>query len=154
PDGGVNIDDAHLSALVGGLLAASDSEGALRELLTTIENASTATRPSAGDWSAMATYFGFPLAVARLQVLLDLDGYPRTAQDWASLQESNDGGITAVEFPVELGACDLYDDGLVAWADDDSSHVHSPYATSSSGYVISAPLQLRIGEPGRVTVLM
>jgi hypothetical protein len=120
---------------------------ALTDLLATINAASWAITPSGPDADLLNVMIGFPIAVARAQVRLELNGNAATSQRWTA-PDGDDGGITQVAFPVMLGSGDLPDDGLVGYfLDDDPAHLSSPYGPSASGYVTTSPVSLSIGQP-------
>jgi hypothetical protein len=151
-----SLGNAHLQALVSGVLAASSPAAALADLLTTIENASWAITPSGPDGPQLSTLIGFPVAVARAQLLLELAGNPATSQLWADTGADNDGGISTAIFPVELGSAELDDDGLVAFFADASlgRSLSSTYAPAGSGYVTASPATVTAGQPLALTLLL
>lgn len=138
-----------------GVLTAASPAAALTDLLATVEKASWAIAPAGPNAAQLATLIGFPVAVARAQVLLELAGNPATSQAWADTGKDLDGGITQAAFPVQLGSGDLDDDGVVGWfADAGPAHLSSPYGPSASGYVTTDPVTVSIGQPVPVTVLL
>jgi hypothetical protein len=145
----------HLAALVTGVLTAANPSAALTDLLTTIEDASWAIAPAGADAAQLSTLIGFPIAVARAQLLLELAGNPATSQLWADTGQDRDGGITQASFPVELGSSSLDDDGLVGYfLDSDPGQLSSPYGPSASGYVTTTPVTVTIGQPIPLTLLL
>jgi hypothetical protein len=149
------LENPHLAALVAGILTAANPAAAVADLLTTIEDASWAIAPSGPDAAQLATLIGFPIAVARAQLLLELDGNPAISQLWPDTGLDNDGGITQASFPVALGSSSLDDDGLVGFfLDPDPGHLSSPYGPSTSGYVTASPVATPIGQPVTLTVLL
>src|SRR5262249_26167443 len=94
------LENPHLAALITGILTAANPGAALADLLATIEDASWAMTPAGPDAAQLTTLIGFPVAVARAQLLLELAGNPATSQLWPDTGLDNDGGITQVSFPV------------------------------------------------------
>jgi hypothetical protein len=149
------LDDPHLRALVKAVLKAASPATVLADLLATVEKASWAIAPGGPGAAQLATLIGFPVAVARAQLLLELAGNPATSQAWADTGKDLDGGISQASFPVQLGSGDLDDDGLVGWfADADPAHLSSPYGPSASRYVTTAPAMVSVGTPVPMTVLL
>ena len=149
------LENPHLAALITGVLAAANPGAALADLLATIEDASWAIAPAGPDATRLSTLIGFPVAVARAQLLLELAGNPATSQLWPDTGHDNDGGITQASFPVELGSSSLDDDGLVGYfLDPDPGHLSSPYGPSASGYVTASPVTLTVGQPSALTLLL
>jgi hypothetical protein len=149
------LDNPHLAALVTAVLTAASPAAVLADLLATVEKASWAIAPGGPDAAQLATLIGFPVAVARAQLLLELAGPPATSQAWLDTGKDLDGGISQAAFPVQLGSGDLDDDGLVGWfADADPAHLSSPYGPSASGYVTTKPAMISVGQPVPVTVLL
>ena len=150
------LDNPHLAAFVAGVLNnAAGPAAALADLLATVEKASWAIAPSGPDAAQLATLIGFPVAVVRARLLLELAGNPATSQLWADTGQEKDGGIAAATFPVQLGSGALDDDGLVGFfTDADPGHLASPYGPSASGYVTSSPVTVSIGQPVDVTLLL
>ena len=149
------LDNPHLAAFVTGVLSAASPAAALADLLATVEKASWAIAPSGPDAAQLATLIGFPVAVARAQLLLELAGNPATSQLWADTGQENDGGIATATFPVQLGSDALDDDGVVGlFTDADPGHLASPYGPSASGYVTTSPVTVTIGQPVPVTLLL
>jgi hypothetical protein len=147
--------NAHLEAFVNGILGAADSAAALTDLLATVENASWATVPSGPNAVDLATLVGFPIAVTRAQLLLELDGNPATSQLWAATGQEDDGGINQLRFPVRIGSSELYDDGLVGYLlDSDPAHLSSPYGPTASGYITSSSVNLAIDQEVPLTMLV
>ena len=145
----------HLEALITGVLAATTPGAALADLIATIQDASWATAPAGPDAAQLATLIGFPVAVARAQLLLELAGHPATSQLWPQTGQDNDGGVLAASFAVELGSSSLDDDGLVGYfLDSDPGHLSSPYGPSASGYVTSLPVSVTIGQATALTILL
>ena len=93
------LPNPHLPALVTGVLSAANPATALSDLMTTIANASWAIAPSGPNAALLATLIGFPVAVARAQLLLELDGNPATSQLWNDTGTDNDGGISQARSP-------------------------------------------------------
>jgi hypothetical protein len=149
------LENPHLEALITGVLTAANPGAALADLMTTIEDASWAIAPAGTDAAQLSTLIGFPVAVARAQLLLELAGNPATSQLWADTGQDHDGGITQASFPVELGSSSLDDDGLVGYfLDPDPGQLSSPYGPSASGYVTQSPVTLTIGQPTPLTLLL
>jgi hypothetical protein len=150
-----SLENPHLEALITGVLTAANPGAALADLLATVEDASWAMNPAGPDAAQLATLIGFPVAVARAQLLLELAGSPATSQLWPDTGHDNDGGITQASFPAELGSSSLDDDGLVGcFLDTDPGHLSSPYGPSASGYVTASPVTLTIGRPAALTLLL
>jgi hypothetical protein len=150
-----DLPNAHLQALVTGVLSAANPASALSDLMTTIQNASWAVAPSGPDAALLATLIGFPVAVVRAQLLLELDGNPATSQLWADTGTDNDGGISSAAFPVVLGSASLDDDGVIGFFQDaDPGSLSSPYGPSASGYVTAAPATVTAGQPVALTLLL
>jgi hypothetical protein len=149
------LQNPHLQALITGLLAAANPGAALADLIATIQDASWAMAPSGPNAAQLATLIGFPVAVARAQLLLELYGNPATSQLWAQTGLDDDGGAFQASFPVELGSASLDDDGLVGYfLDSHPGQVSSPYGPSASGYVTSSPVSVTIGQPTVLTLLL
>jgi hypothetical protein len=149
------LQNPHLQALVTGVLADANPGTALADLIATIEDASWASAPSGPDAAQLATLIGFPVAVARAQLLLELAGNPATSQVWSETGLDDDGGAWKASFPVELGSASLDDDGLVGYfLDSDPGQLSSPYGPSASGYVTSSPVSVTIGQPTALTLLL
>ena len=145
----------HLSAVVEGVLGNVNSAGALSDLLATFQRSGWASAPPDHKPSSLSALVGSPVAVARLQLLLELDGPPAVSQAWAATGHDDDDGILAHSFTVCLGASDLYDDGLVGClADADPGHLLSPYGPSANGYATPATVTVQIGEPVVLTALL
>lgn len=145
----------YLAALVGGVLDATSPATALSDLLAAIEAASWATAPFGPDSAQLAALIGFPVAVCRARLLLELAGDPATSQRWADTLLDNDGGVGQLRFPVQLGSASLDDDGVVGYlADADPGHLSSPYGPSAGGYVTASALPLGIGQQNAVTVTL
>jgi hypothetical protein len=145
----------HLAALVGGVLSAASPATVLGDLLTTIENASWAITPDGPDAAQLSTLIGFPVAVARARLLLELAGNPATSQLWADTGTDNDGGIGQASFPTELGSTSMDDDSLVGFQlDADRAHLSSHYGPPGSGYVTNSTVTVSIGQPAPVTLLL
>lgn len=137
------------------MLAATTPGAALADLIATIQDASWAIAPSGPDAAQLATLIGFPIAVARAQLLLELAGNPATSQLWPQTGQDNVGGVLAASFAVELGSSSLDDDGLVGYfLDSDPGHLSSPYGPSASGYVTSSPVSVTIGQATALTILL
>jgi hypothetical protein len=150
-----DLPNPHLQALVTGVLSAANPAGALSDLMTTIQNASWAIAPSGPDAALLATLIGFPVAVVRAQLLLELDGNPATSQLWTDTGTDNDGGISQAAFPVVLGSASLDDDGVVGFFEDaDPGSLSSPYGPSASRYVTTAPATVTVGQPVALTMLL
>ena len=150
-----DLPDAHLQALVTGVLTATNPASALSDLMTTIQNASWAITPSGPDAALLATLIGFPVAVVRAQLLLELDGNPAASQLWADTGTDNDGGLGQAAFPVVLGSASLDDDGVIGFFPDaDPGQLSSPYGPSASGYVTTAPATITVGQPAALTLLL
>jgi hypothetical protein len=149
------LQNPHLQALVTGVLAAANPGAALADLIATIEDASWAIAPSGPDAAQLATLIGFPVAVARVQLLLELAGNPATSQVWSETGLDDDGGASQASFQVELGSANLDDDGLVGYfLDSDPGQLSSPYGPSASGYVTFSPVSVTIGQPTALTLLL
>jgi hypothetical protein len=147
--------DPHLAALVSGVLGAASPAAALADLLTTIDNASWATAPDGPDAAQLSTLIGFPVAVVRARLLLELAGNPAVSQLWADTGTDDDGGIGQALFPVELGSASLDDDGLVGFQlDADPARLSSHYGPPGSAYVTDSPVTVSIGRPAPVTLLL
>jgi hypothetical protein len=145
----------HLQALITGVLAAANPGAALADLIATIQDASWAIAPSGPNAAQLATLIGFPVAVARAQLLLELYGNPATSQVWSETGQDDDGGASQASFPVELGSASLDDDGLVGYfLDSDPGQLSSPYGPSASGYVTASPVSVTIGQPTTLTLLL
>jgi hypothetical protein len=150
-----SLQNPHLEALITGVLAAANPGTALADLLAIIQDASWAIAPSGPNAAQLATLIGFPLAVARAQLLLELYGNPATSQVWPQTGLDDDGGASAASFPVELGSASLDDDGLVGYfLDSDPGQLSSPYGPSASGYVTSSPVSVTLGQPAALTLLL
>ena len=149
------LPNPHLQAFVTGVLSAANPATALSDLMTTIANASWAIAPSGPNAALLATLIGFPVAVARAQLLLELDGNPATSQLWNDTGTDNDGGISQASFPVVLGSPSLDDDGVVGFFQDaDPGSLSSPYGPSASGYVTTTPATVTVGQPAALTLLL
>jgi hypothetical protein len=137
------------------VLTATDPAAALADLQATIEEASWAIAPSGPGAAQLATLIGFPVAVVRAQLLLELAGNPATSQLWAATGQDDDGGITQASFPVQLGSSALDDDGLVGYfRDSDPVQLSSPYGPSASGYIAASPVTVTVGQTVALTMLM
>jgi hypothetical protein len=149
------LQNPHLAALISGVLTAADPAAALADLQATIEEASWALAPSGPGAAQLATLIGFPVAVVRAQLLLELAGNPATSQLWPATGQDDDGGITQASFPVELGSSALDDDGLVGYfPDSEPVQLSSPYGPSASGYITASPVTVTIGQPVAMTMLL
>jgi hypothetical protein len=145
----------HLAALISGVLTAASPATALADLLATIEEASWAIAPSGPDAALLATLIGFPVAVVRAALQLELAGNPATSQLWAATGQDDDGGITQATFPVQLGSNAMYDDGLVGYFPDSSPiQISSPYGPSASGYIAASPVTVTVGPQAALTILL
>ncbi|PST83933.1 hypothetical protein C7T94_04100 [Pedobacter yulinensis] len=107
--------------------------------------------PKTSDDQASALLIGQPLVLANIAMQLDLLGRPVTDQSWYGFAEAinggtrTDGGLSTVQFPVQLGDLLQLNDGLVGfWPGNgqtsDLSTFYSPGAQETSGPVV-APVQ-------------
>jgi hypothetical protein len=145
----------HLAAVLDGVLGSANSADALSDLIATLQKSSWASAAADPGPSSLSALIGSPVAVARLQLLLELDGPPVVSQAWAATGQDDDGGILGRSFTVCLGASDLYDDGLVGClADADPAHLLSPYGPSPNGYATAATITVEIGQPVALTALL
>jgi hypothetical protein len=145
----------HLADVVNGVLSSTNSGGALLDLIGTIQEASWAIAPSGPAADQLSTLVGFPVAVARAQLLLELSGPPATSQLWSATGHGDNGGVTDATFVVQLGSTELYDDGLIgALLDDDPAHLLSPYGASPNGYVVTGTHGVAVNQPLNLTVLL
>lgn len=150
-----SLDNPHLAMLVASVLTAASPATALADLLATIEKASWAIAPSGPNAAQLATLIGFPVAVTRAQLLLELEGNPATSQRWADTGQDLDGGISTANFPVQLGSDALDDDGVVGYfLDGDPGHLVSVYGPSAGGYATNTTVSLVPGTPVPVTLLL
>ncbi len=150
-----SLDNPHLAMLVSSVLTAASPAAALADLLATIEKASWAIAPSGPNAAQLATLIGFPVAVTRAQLLLELAGNPATSQLWKDTGQDLDGGISTATFPVQLGSDALDDDGVVGYfLDTDPGHLVSVYGPSPGGYVTNTTVSLTPGTPVPVTLLL
>ncbi len=149
------LTNAHLAAVVNGVLSNPNSGGALQDLIGTIREASWAIAPSGPAADQLSVLVGFPVAVARAHLALELLGAPATSQLWAATGQGVDGGIENCAFTVQLGSADLYDDSLIgAVGDDDAGHLLSPYGASPNGYVRAGTHSVQVGRPLQLTLLL
>ena len=72
--------------------------------------------PSGPNAALLAPLIGFPVAVVRAQLLLELAGNPATSQLWAETGLDDDGGITQASFPVQLGSSTRAPSDSAPWA--------------------------------------
>ena len=149
------LENPHLTAFLNGLLDKPGSAGLLGDLLTIIQKASWAMAASTPESPQLSALVGFPIAVARIQLLLELAGNPATDQTWSKTGQDDDGGISQITFPVRLGASNLYDDALVGYLTDaDASHLATPYGPSANGYATAPVMSAMIGQPLVATALL
>ena len=145
----------HLATLINGIVESTNSGGALKDLITTIQQASWAIAPTGPDAQQLAALVGFPIAVARAQILLETFGAPATSQGWEATGRDLDGGLAQASFTVRLGSTDMYDDALIgALADDDPAHLISPYGPGSNGYVVAGQHQVTANSALTLTLLL
>jgi hypothetical protein len=130
PHGGVppiDIPNAHVRAVVAGIVERPDSRNALVALINLIHRATWTVEPS-GGWTdeELPVLIGRPLAVARAGLRLELVGAPAIRQTWADSNRNDSDGFTTVSFPVQLGSTELLDGGLVGfYLDDDATHINT-----------------------------
>lgn len=131
------IRNIHLRRMITGLLANSDSAGALQALLELIETTAWGSDPS-GGWTdeELPVLAGAPLCVVRATLGLGLRGLPAQDQSWDATGTGSTAGFDAVRFPVQLGSTELLDDGLVGYyLDDDYRQINTAYEVEPHGYV-------------------
>jgi hypothetical protein len=95
----------------------------LAPFLNAVHDALSFALPSAYRESAEAAVLaGQPLALARASIGLELAGPPAVDQSWTSFAAqvldgapADDGGVSAVRFPVRLGSLTRLDDTLVGY---------------------------------------
>ncbi|GAB3833822.1 hypothetical protein ACFPIJ_09705 [Dactylosporangium cerinum] len=159
PGGGTDVDgipNRHLRALVEGVLAHPDLDGALRALLELMADASY--REAGETWSdeEMPLPIGQPIAVARAALRWRLPGGPATAQRWADTGRDTTGGFEHARLPVWLGGAGLPADGVVGWySGDDYGRISSPFAPdrpAPGSYVGRAPARPALDDPAGVPV--
>lgn len=106
--------------------------------------------PVTSDSQASALLVGQPLALANISMQLQLLGAPATDESWYGFADAvngrsrSDGGLSGVQFPVQLGDLLQMNDGLVGfWSGTEVSETSTFYslgATATSGPVV-APVQ-------------
>lgn len=145
------IGNAHLLGFVQGLLAQGPVSGdqALQDLLDVIDVTlwrTTATPQPDGD--NLAVLIGQPVAVVRADISLNLDGDPAYDQSWAATGKNDDGGVTAMPFPVYVG--DIAYDGngaLGFFLDDDYSLLNPLRGFDTAFGTVRRALSSRTGNP-------
>jgi hypothetical protein len=132
------VADRQLHELLSALVTHPDAGGMLSGLLEAIDEALVTTLPHVSGVSAdVEGAFGRPLALARVSLGLELDGWPTLPNDPTSfvgrLTEAVTGGLGgdelawsrhsfgAVRFPVRLGGQHVIADGLVGYFRRDES---------------------------------
>ena len=145
----------HLNAIVNGILSNPNSGGALTDLINTIQQASWAISTDGPGADHLSALVGFPVAVVRAQLRLELSGPAATGQLWATTGHDDDSGISQVAFTVQLGSTELFDDSLIgALTDDNTGHLLSPYGPTANGYATTGVHTVQTDQPLELTVLM
>ena len=105
-----------------------------------------------------AVLMGRPVAVARIEVGLELMGWPAVHQDWnvfrqdmrRATRETN--GFTLVGFPVRIGEHQRLNDGVLGfWLEDAAQRLTSPYHGVGADQI---PLTQAIDTPSRFLTLL
>lgn len=125
------IANAHLRGFVSALTARTDGGAGFRHLLAAVDETLWTVDPLGGRADEnLSVLIGRPLALARAQLQLELDGEPVYNQGWRETLRHAWAGVGEVDFPARLGSLDLYDDGLLGYFEGATyatfNSVHSP----------------------------
>ncbi|GAB5448412.1 hypothetical protein [Gymnodinialimonas sp.] len=147
--------NTHLQGVVDSVII-DDNGAAFFALLSTIDETAWTIDPLGGrEDQGLSTLIGYPIAVVRANMQLQLKGLAYTNQAYIDLFKpgsdellENTGSLLEVPFPVRLGGEELRSDGLIGYymGSDYSTlnavHVSSEVLADDTGYVrkIGAPL--------------
>lgn len=129
------IANTHLASFVNGLLLpASESEGALKSLMSNVDTIQTTVNPAGGKYdNNLAVLMGRPIAVTRASIDLalgELPAYSLSLDDYGK-QKTED--FTEVNVPVRLGDTAKVNDGLMGYfAADDYTTYYTTYAPADN----------------------
>jgi hypothetical protein len=138
PGSMLTIADDLSSRLTGGERYQIRKRFFLDAFLTVIENALENIDPEyAGGHEALALLMGRPIAVARVSLNLEMQGYPAIDQDWNVFRQDMDRTFqneskdqkretedyTEVEIPIRIGEYKQLNDGLVGyWIEEEGRY--------------------------------
>jgi hypothetical protein len=137
------ISNPHLQGFVQQLLGLNDQGKGFEALLQVIDATLWKVDPLSGRGDEnLSVLIGRPLALVRAELQLMLENDPVQDQSWNWTCGVNPLGetsfdFTQVQFNVQLGSLNLFDDGLLGYFNSDNygqfNSVHSP--TSSTPYI-------------------
>lgn len=118
-----DLANAHLQAIVTGLLAHPDGPQALAAFLTAIDETLWTVAPGSGrSQSDLAAIIGRPLAVTRVNLAMDLAGLAQWDQAiYRTFVPNGDtllkdtGSLLAFDWPVRMGSQNLRSDGTIGY---------------------------------------
>jgi hypothetical protein len=129
-EGGSGIENAHLKRVVDAIAAEPDRVTAVRALAEASEIATAAARASEDD--ELQLLAGYPLAVVRCRLRLELDGRLAVSQAWGDIGARTSKGYEKVKFPIQVGSTELAGDGVAGyWIKDNYKRIHSVLRTDT-----------------------